>query len=199
MSVAATAEGLACALTSRQFDRKGRLIDARRPHMRAIGELAGAPLPIEAQPPGEPPLGWLASCYSENAPMYHGEPLRCLKQWAVQYDGGWGQIVAPSLAELAGRRPASGWILPPAMLDACLYACGSFLFLQFGGLVAVPQSLQRLAWTRQPKPGENCILRFFFRGCDRRHNRFDFALFGEDQRPLLQAQGFCMVQLAPGG
>ena len=137
--------------------------------------------------------------YQENGLLYHGAPLRCLKQWAFQYDGGWGQIVAPSLAELAGPRPASGWILPPAVLDACLYACGSFVFVQFGGQVEAPQGLERLVWTRQPKAGENCILRFYFRGRDQRHSRFDFTLFGEDQRPLLQANGFRMVRIVSGG
>ena len=144
VSVAATAGGLACTLTSRQCDRKGRLIDAQRLQMRAVAELADGPPAIEAAPPGQPPLGWLANQYAEDGVFYHGAPLRCLKEWAIQYDGGWGRIVAPAPAELAGPRPARGWILPPAVLDACLYACGSFLFVQFGGQIAAPQAVDRL-------------------------------------------------------
>jgi NAD(P)-dependent dehydrogenase (short-subunit alcohol dehydrogenase family) len=199
VTVAAADGGLACALTSRQCDRKGRLIAAQRLHVRAIAELSDVPATIESPPPGQPPLGWVANQYAENGLLYHGAPFRWLKQWAFQYDGGWGQIVAPSLADLAGPRPAAGWILPPAVLDACLYACGGFVFVQFGGQVEAPHGMERLVWTRQPKEGETCILRFFFRGRDQHYSRYDFTLFGEDQRPLLQATGFRMVRVVPGG
>ena len=149
------------------------------------------------RPVSRPWVGWRINTWKTACCIT--APLRCLKQWAIQYDGGWARIVAPALAELAGPRPASGWILPPAVLDACLYACGSFCFLQFGGQVEAPQGLDRLAWTRQPREGESCILRFYFRGRDQRHSCFDFTLFGDDQRPLLEARGFRMVRIVPGG
>ncbi len=33
-----------------------------------------------------------------------------------------------------------------------------------------------------PRAGETCVLRLFFRERDERHSRFDFTLFGEDER-----------------
>ena len=190
---------LACALTSRQCDRKGRLIDARRPHVHAVAELGSQPATIDAPPPGQPALGWTPSIYPDAGLMYHGPALRTLKDCAYQYDGGWGRIVTPPLAELAGGRPDAGWILPPAVLDACLFACGGFSFFQFGGAIEVPHGFEGLRWTRQPRPGETCIVRLYFRGRDQRHSRFDFTVFGDDNLPVLEAIGFHTIRVADGG
>ena len=200
--VAPHGDVLACELTSRQRDRKGRLINAQRLHMRAIAEFAGGPSgasadgAIEASAARATTLGLVAEPISGKRFAVSRMPLRCLQEWAFQYDGGWGRIVAPAPADLAGPRAASGWILPVAVLDACLYACGAFLYVQFGGQADVPQTLDRLVWTRQPQVGENCTLRFYFQGREQRQSRFDFVFFGADQRPLLQACGFRMVQIA---
>ncbi len=199
VTVAPAEAELVCSLTSRQCDRKGRLIDARRPHVHGIAELGSTAAVIEAAPPGRPPLGWTPNQYPEDGLMYHGPALRCLTDCAFQYDGGWGRIVAPPLRDLAGRRAAAGWILPSAVLDACLFACGGFSFFQFGGAIEVPHGFERLTWTRQPRAGETCIVRLYFRGRDEHHSRFDFTVFGDDDRPLLQAIGFRTIRVTAGG
>ena len=118
-----------------------------------------------------------------------------MTQCAYQYDGGWGRIVAADVAELAGPRGGAGWVLPTAVLDACVVACGSFLYLQFGGVVEVPYAFERLRWTRMPRAGEECVIRLFFRERGDRHSRFDFTLFGQNDEPLVQAVGYRTIRV----
>jgi acyl transferase domain-containing protein/acyl carrier protein len=190
-----TAGGLACALLSEFRDRQGRVVTADRQHARGIIEL-GEPAAWDTPAPGQPPAGWFPNRHSADALLFHGPPLRCLKDCSFQYDGGWGRLVAPPLAELAGPRSDAGWILPPALLDGCLYACSAFVYVQFGARVDIPSGLERLEVVRQPRPGETCIVRFHFLGRDDRHGRFDFALFG-DGGPILRVQGFRTIVVSP--
>jgi hypothetical protein len=151
--------------------------------------------PLEVEKPGRPPLGWYPFEYPDEGLLYHGPPLRCLKQFALMYDGGWGQIVAPPLSELAGPRSAEGWILPSAVLDACIVCCGVFVYFQFGGQLEVPLGIERMRWARQPRPGETCLVRYHFLGRDGRNSRFDFTLHGENDEPILQVIGYRSVRL----
>jgi hypothetical protein len=188
-------ESVESRLFSELRNRAGQIIDPNRLHVSASVLFGTTTTPIEAAAPGIPPLGWHPFVYPDDGLLYHGPPLRCLKQFAFQYDGGWGQIVAPPLAELAGPRSEAGWILPTAVLDACVVCCGSFVFLQFGGQLEVPHGFEQIRWSRQPKPGEICVARFYFRGRESRHSRFDFSLFGEDEQPLLQAIGYRTIRV----
>ncbi len=187
--------GWSCRLTSELRDRRGRLVQADRLHVTGVVEWAAGTDVIPATPPGQPPLGWFPHQYADDGPIYHGQPFRCLKQCAFQYDGGWGQIVAGSAAELAGGRSHEGWILPSAVLDACLVTCGGFVFLQFGGQVEVPHGFDRLRWTRLPSAGETCVVRLAFLGRERPYSRFDFTLFGADQEPILQVDGYRTIEV----
>jgi hypothetical protein len=189
--------GYRCRLLTEQRDRQGRLIDAARLHVEGFSPAAAAA--IAADPPGRPPLGWFPNTYPDDGLLYHGPPLRCLKEVAYQYDGGWGRIAAPPLAELAGRRGAAGWILPLAVLDACVVACGSFLFLMFGGVLEVPYEFEQLRWSRLPRAGESCVVRLFFRERAERHSRFDFTLYGDDEQPILQTIGYRTIRVGAGG
>ncbi len=187
--------GLAARLTSQLRDRRGRLVQADRLHVRGVVEWAHAPEPIRAAVPGQPPLGWLPYRYMDDAPIYHGPPLRGLKQCAFQHNDGWGRIVCGAPAELVGARPVAGWILPSAALDACLVACGAFVFLQLGGSVEVPHGFDRLRWARMPRVEETCTVRLTFIGREAPHSRFDFTLFGDDGQPLLQVDGYRTIQV----
>ncbi|MDZ4657544.1 MAG: C45 family autoproteolytic acyltransferase/hydrolase [Bythopirellula sp.] len=181
-------------LVSELRNRAGQVIDPNRLHVRAIVHF-GSALPLESSNAGTPPLGWHSFVYPDDGLLYHGPTLRCLKQFAFQYEGGWGQIVAPPLADLAGTRSDIGWILPAAMLDACVVCCGSFVFLQFGGQLEVPYGFEQIRWSRQPQPGEVCVARFYFRGRESRHSRFDFTLHGSDGEPLLQVVGYRTIRV----
>jgi hypothetical protein len=198
VSVSPVEGGLACTLSSELRDRKHRLIQADRLHAKAIVELGDRPPDITTPPPGQPHAGWFPNRYPDDALLYHGAPLRYLKQCFYQYDGGWGKIIAPPLAELAGPRSASGWIFPVAVLDACVVTCGSFVFLQFGGQLEVPHGFARLRIVRQPNEGETCVVRVYFRGRTDKHSTFDFTLFGEDNSVVLEAQGYRTILVGEG-
>jgi acyl transferase domain-containing protein/acyl carrier protein/NAD(P)-dependent dehydrogenase (short-subunit alcohol dehydrogenase family) len=199
VTVTPTADGLSCALTSELRDRKDRVIQADRPLARGLVHLADAPLSLTAPPPGQPAIGWFEQQYPEAGPMYHGQPLRVLKQYSCQYDGAFGQIAAPSPRGLAGPRSPEGWLLPLAVLDACVYSCGNFIFLQFAGALEVPHGFDHLQLARLPREGENCTLRLYFRGRQRRHSRFDFTLFGADGSVILAAKGYRTILVGEGG
>jgi len=199
VTVTPSEDGLACRLTTELRDRQGRLIEAARVHAEGVVPATVDAEPIQADPPGRPPLGWFPHDYPDDGLMFHGEAFRCLKEVAYQYDGGWGKIVAPALAELAGERGDQGWILPAAVLDACVVACGGFAYLQFGGVLEVPHAFERLRWSSMPRLEETCIVRFFFRERGERHSRFDFTLYGDDDRPLLEATGYRTVRIGAGG
>jgi hypothetical protein len=183
------------ALTAQIKDRKGRTVEAERVCLTGRVELADEPPQCSERPPGEPPQGWYDNRYPDQGLLVHGPPLRCLVQCTYQYDGGWGRIVAPPPGELAGPRGGEGWIVPVAVLDACVVACGSWVYLQFGGRVEVPFGFERLTLVRPPRTGERCTLRLFFRGRDERHSRFDFTLFGEDGSVVLDARGYRTILL----
>lgn len=125
--------------------------------------------------------------------MYHGPPFRSLEAFAFQYDGGWGKLVARPLAAWAGPRPRTGWVLPAALLDGCLVACGAFVYFQFGGRLEVPQGFARIRLGRSPRQGETCVQRFYFRGQEGRHSRFDFALFGSHGDVILAVEDYRTV------
>jgi malonyl CoA-acyl carrier protein transacylase/acyl carrier protein/NAD(P)-dependent dehydrogenase (short-subunit alcohol dehydrogenase family) len=198
ITVEPLAEGVACTLSTELRDRKGRVIQSQRVHAWGVVELGDLCPELKAPPPGEPFMGWIPHQYAEDGLLYHGSPLRCLKAFWYQYDGGWGKIVVPPAAELAGSRPAEGWINSVAVFDACVVTCGSFVFVQFGGALEVPYRFDRLRFGRPPREGETCILRIYFRGRQGRNSRFDFTLFGENNDVLLQAEGYQTVLIAEG-
>ena len=189
-------DGRCDARLTRAFsDRQGRLVDAARPCVSAQVE-CGKPLTLDCQLPGEPPIGWFPMAYPDDAPILHGPRLRCLSQVAIQYDGAFGQIVAPAPEELGGPRTASGWIVPAAALDACLMLCSTFAYFQFGKRFEIPAELAQLQLARPPRPGEICLVRMFYKGQDPRSARYDFRLFGDNGDCLLATTGYQTTVLA---
>jgi NAD(P)-dependent dehydrogenase (short-subunit alcohol dehydrogenase family) len=199
VEVTPTEGGLSCRLLTEQRDRRGRLIDANRLHVEGLVPAARDVSPLTAEKPGIPPLGWFPHTYPDDGLLYHGPGFRCLKAGAYQYDGGWGQLVAPSAAELAAARGGEGWIVPISLLDGCLVVCGSFVYVFFGGIVEVPYEFGRLRIARLPRAGETCVVRMLFRGRDERHSNFDFVLYGENDEPLLKVDGYRTIRVGAGG
>ena len=133
-------------------------------------------------------LGWLAIQYQENGLLVSrraaalsegmGDPVR-RRLGADRGPVRWPNWRGPA------RRPA-GFCRRRCSTPACTPAAASSSSSLAG------RSKRRTGWSgwsgrASPRPGENCLVRFYFRGRDQRHSRFDFTLFGEDQRPLLQA------------
>ena len=163
--------------------RDGRVVEPRREHFRGrvlfqdaefddVTSWIPQPLLEEVcaaakERPSEQPVAYL----DEDAPVYHGSPLRCLR--SIRFEPGRnsssnngyrglgleesiavGTIVAPSPAHLAGEsRPLVGWVICPATLDAVLYAAGMFAFHQ-GGRPSLPVRFGSLVLGRNPDPGE---------------------------------------------
>lgn len=197
VAVTQTANGRECRLLTELRDRQGRMIDGNRLQVEGLVPSNRSQEAIVAEPPGQP-VAWLPHIYSDEAALYHGPVFRCLHEIALQYDGGWGRVVATPLSDLAGPRGDDGWLLSPAVLDACLVACGGFLWMQFGGAFEVPYGFEQITWSRQPRSGEACLVRFFFRERGPKHSRFDFTLYGEDSQPILQAIGYQTIRVGGG-
>ena len=190
-------EGWSMKLVSDVRHRNGTVLDAERVHVtgRVIRDSMTLPLGIEFEPPRFPPYPME---YPDNAPMYHGPALRTLKRLLFQRDGGWAELVAPNKAELAGPRPASGWILPCAMLDGTLVASSIYSLFMCGPRIEIPSGFERLDLLRDPLDGEQCVARLMFQANDERHSWFDFVLFGADGTPILKCRGLRNVLLSSG-
>ncbi|HUG92877.1 MAG TPA: C45 family autoproteolytic acyltransferase/hydrolase [Planctomycetaceae bacterium] len=181
------------------YNRKGVLLLKDKPYMRAVAELAPASAPLpDADSPSNVPDEWMDCWYFEDGlVIYHGPVFRNLRQINVEGDEGWARLVASPLAELSGRRrPREGWIVPAALLDACFFGCGSYLWIRFDGTVAIPAGIERLVLGRPPRPEENCLLSMRFRGREGQHGLFDCRVTGEDGRMVLHVDGYRNVIVA---
>ncbi|MFQ5990283.1 MAG: polyketide synthase dehydratase domain-containing protein, partial [Candidatus Methylomirabilales bacterium] len=130
----------------------------------------------------------------EKGLVLHGPRFRCLRQVWMQSDGGWGRIIAPPLSEL-GEKRGNGWIIPAAVLDACLVACGVFANTELK-VNQLPLAFKRLRIDRLPRAGEHCTVRLNLRGRQDDSTYFDFALFGNDGTVILVAEGHRCVILS---
>jgi hypothetical protein len=188
-----------CRLESDVYGREGQLIEKGRPHFVADVTLAARPTALDAESPGQPPLGWFPMAYPNDAPIFHGPKFRALKKIAFQYDGGYGQIVAPAADELGGARRGKSWSVGAAALDSALVACGAFAYYMFAKRVEIPAGADRLQLGRLPRAGEVCTLRMFFREQDSQQSRYDFKLFGDDGQLLFAVDGYRAAVISPGG
>lgn len=185
-----------CQLTSDVRNRKGDVLMRDKPHLRGIVDVAPAstatsrlaPL-VTAKPPVDP-AKWDRCFYTENIVIYHGPVFRCLRALTVDGRHGWGRIVALPMPEIAGTRSADGWLLNPSLLDACLYACGSFFWIMNRGIIAVPDGFDELRLGRFPRPNEKCLIAMLDRGRQEDRTFYDFTLTGENGDTLVNVTGY---------
>ncbi len=194
---AATNEGIIdCDFTCDFYNRKGQLLLKDKPYLRSQVEIAKEYKTLTAPMPPEP-SGWTLCWYPESElVIYHGPPFRCLREFAVEGDEGWGRIVAPLASELGGRRDGSRWVIPAALLDACFFSCGVVLWWHLRGVVAIPDGIESIRLGRNPEPGEVCLVHITSRGRDGKLALFDFTVFGEDGSVVLQVEGYRNVIVA---
>jgi hypothetical protein len=169
-----------------------------RVHLRGRVIVAAAGEPELPRGRIDPPDRWSAVEYpaAREEIIYHGPIFRRLSG-ARMIDGvGWMKIDAETIEPLAGRRGPAGWILSPAVLDACLFGCGLHTWIETEGVVAIPQAIGRLRLGRLPQPGETCVQRVerISRTADRAV--FNFVLGAADGSVILAAEGFEAVILA---
>ncbi|MDZ4820442.1 MAG: SDR family NAD(P)-dependent oxidoreductase [Planctomycetota bacterium] len=188
-----------CRLVADFLNRKGELVDPNRLHASAVCELSSSAQTLDNL--FTPCAGdWHNVWYPEPSNlMYHGPTFQCLKRCAFDTEGGaWGEITASDPGSVAGKRPAAGWRIHPAVLDAALYLCGIAVWVSNPKAVALPKSMDCLRLGRFPRPGEKCLVAVRTRESDDREWVFDFVCFGEDQEPLFSAEGYrCQNVMKP--
>ncbi len=192
-SVEPTDTGLRAKLMSDLRNRRGQLLKKDREHFSATLELGDATT-IKASPPPEP-HEWFDITYPEaDAPMYHGASLRQLRRVAVGDGYAVGQIKIAGGEPLNSKLTNSGrkgeWIVPSATLDACLYACGVYVWATMNGAFAVPHSMAELRLGSPPRAGETTRVHVVPIESGERYAVFDFTLFGDDDRVLLAAHRY---------
>ena len=122
--------------------------------------------------------------------IYHGSLFRRLTG-ARKIDGiGWMRIVTGQISEVAGERNNQGWVLSPAVLDACFFGCGLLEWIDEQNVVAIPNGIRRLRFLKQPLPGEVCVQRIVRTGRVGDKATFDFTLMNSQREVILSAEGF---------
>ena len=118
----------------------------------------------------------------------------------MKIDGiGWMRIVAGQVSEVSGERNHQGWVLSPAVLDACFFGCGLLEWIDEQNVVAIPNGIRRLRFLKQPLPGEVCVQRIVKTGRVGDKATFDFMLMDSKGEIILSAEGFEALVLAGKG
>jgi len=196
VAAARDASEIKCELTCDVRNQRGDVLLEDKQHLRGTVDVDNAAdgqrLPARDDLPAAPddPTRWVRCFYTENIVIYHGPVFRCLRQLAIDDTTAWACITAIPVSKFNGDRAGDGWHLNPGVLDACLYACGSFLWLKCRGVIAVPDGFERLRWGRSPRPGERCLLTITDRGREGNHTFYDFSLAGDDGETLLDVVGY---------
>lgn len=191
----AEADLVRCRMTCDFHNRRGQLVIKDQLHLQATIRVGQEPLSSNRSPLGRLST-WSTPLYADReAILHHGPTLRNLPRISLRSDGGQGEIVAPPLHDLTGRRQGTRWILPSAALDACLMACGIFVWRKVTRSITIPAGMRRLQLVRLPRPGEVCMVDLSFRGRENSGSPFDlacfdFALFGDDGSLILQADEY---------
>lgn len=187
-------------------DRQGRLVEARRRQMDAIIDLGDRLPAMEPVALGERPSHWTAHHYvadwrtmkyPDDARVYHGDPFRALREFALVEDGLWARLVVPAAGEIAGDRPHAGWLLPSATLDAGLLAADLLVWNKWH-IADLPHAFERIRWSRPLRAGESLTLRVWLRGRDQRSIRTDFVMVDADGQVVLRVDGYEMVEVRSG-
>jgi hypothetical protein len=142
-----------------------------------------------------PPSVWSPFAYPEGAPVYHGPVFRGVTGVALDRAGGWGRIASLPLVDLVGPSRVAGWVIPSAVLDAALYACGIHLWTHGQGAVSLPRAIGQLRLGRMPQAGENCLVHFTCREIAKDSACYDFTVVGADGALIVAAENYRKVIL----
>jgi acyl transferase domain-containing protein/NAD(P)-dependent dehydrogenase (short-subunit alcohol dehydrogenase family) len=171
--------------------RDGTLLESDRPVLEASVRPGEAARPTDE---------WEAPDGAWQPVEYHvpegglalGPSLRCLRRYLRDRNTLWGQLVAPSLVELAGsQRSVRGWRLPSALLDGCFYAAGVLAWQVDRQAQTVPLSIGELWVGALPTPGELCLVKVSWLG----QERFCFDLHTASGELVLKARDYRIAWL----
>ncbi|NCY03062.1 MAG: KR domain-containing protein, partial [Planctomycetia bacterium] len=149
----------------------GRAAGEGRVHVRGT-VVTGPPEPIDAVLE-QPPFPFNPMYYQEDAPLRHGPSFRTLDGLFLERSGGWGRLVSQHGDGVSLPRGSKGWTVPVALLDGCIVACAVYSYILCGRRVEIPVQFERLRVASQPRGGEKCIARLFFRSQDARETVYD--------------------------
>jgi len=183
-------EGYRCRLVGPFVNGQGRVLEQERLYASALVELGEGPPPIEKRDPGEPALDWFPVAFPQDAVIVHGPSLQACKAAVCQHDGARAKIRGAAPATLLGGRAFDRLLLPCAELDACLFACGLYGYCMLERVRGVPSAITRYRQARLPQPGEECVLRVFYRESNDRGSVYDFFLVGAAKDMILEVQGY---------
>jgi len=186
---------VACEFTSEFRNRRGQVLLKDKTYLRSVVELAEAAPCFGLKPPPQPEV-WGNTWYSQrDMQISHGPVFQSLRHLASVGEDDWGRMVTGRVEDLAGRRQGDGWITSPAALDACFFACGSFVWFKYG-VVAIPKKIERVSFGRLPWPGETCLVHLRCRAKNDQGAIYDFTLYGEDDTVLIQLVGYHNIIVA---
>ena len=192
-SVTKRAGELSAQVLSDFRNRKGAVLQRDRLHVRGQVVCSDTQqIENSAVSNEKPPTDWSDVEYpaEREEVIYHGPLFRRLTG-ARRIDGvGWMRIVAGQVSEVAGDRNHRGWILSPAVLDACFFGCGLLEWIDSPNVVAIPSGIRRLRFLKQPSPGEVCLQRIIKTGRVEDKATFDFILMNSEGETILSAEGF---------
>ena len=199
LSAEATAGAIECRMTNDFVNRRGILVQKDRVHATAVVDVALEPPALDVHMP-EAPSVWHGVEYPDSIAIYHGPVFRRLRQMSVMDESAWGRIVAPELQEIFGNRPGRRLFVPCAVLDACLFACGIYLWAKDSGGVALPEGIGKLRLGRPAQAGEECLVHLRCTARKNHRNWFSFDVFGSDRSVILSVEDYLAVSMpAVGG
>lgn len=187
----------ACELVADVNTRDGRRVEEDRVYLRGVVEAVPHREDSPHTRPVVPDGTWHPVEYPAlGSKFYLGPPLRCLRKIQIGENIAWGQMVAPAIVELAGpQHPVSGWMMPSAALDACLYATGLLAWFGVESGATLPASIGRLTLGRLPRAGESCLVESRFLRREGRYAWFDFVLFGVNGEVIMEVCDYRIVWL----
>lgn len=191
------AGAVTCDVVSDFHARDGTLLQADRPILHAsFTRLDPASLELPHLNGNAPRGPWQKLVYNSGGRFHHGPAFQSLRRFSLTEDGLWGTVVAPAVVEVGGMsRPAVGWRVHPAVLDACFYATACLAWSR-RQVHSIPAGIDRLTVGRFPLPREDCLVHVVAREQTEESGCFDFRLYGADGTTLIDAQGYRIARLA---
>ena len=148
----------------------------------------------------EPHFGWIPFQYPDDwSIFYHGPTFRTYQEFAFHHHGGRAKMLAPPPHEMAGHRPGANWLIPSALLDGSMMACGSYSFFMLDRQVVIPRRIERLTIYHQPPAGTPCKLLFSVRKTSSSATHYDFQLATNEGDRILTADNFEMICIKDDG
>jgi hypothetical protein len=186
---------VACRFVSDFHNRQGQLVIRDRLHATATVETGDPPQTLSDPRPALPPEMRETVFQDQQAALFRGTALQCVRQVELEENGGVGLIDVPPITEIGGPNRPGRWIFHPAVLDACFCACGMHARRMDEQSVPLPWGVARLRLGCEPRVGERCVLWFRFRGNERSgdsppHSIYDITLWNEGGSIVVVVEGY---------